>query len=87
VDGRIPHQRCLLNVSLLAVIRWLPGIVNALCIPAFYFFAKEALNNNIQSAIAALVYAMTPHLTSWLSMGGGLTRSFGMLFMYLRSTL
>ncbi|MDO9301295.1 MAG: glycosyltransferase family 39 protein [Anaerolineales bacterium] len=71
----------LLNVSPLAVIRWLPGIINALCIPAFYFFAKEILGNKFQSAIATLVYAMIPHLTSWLSMGGGLTRSLGMLFM------
>ena len=73
----------LLNVSPLAIIRWLPGIVNAICIPAFYFFANEALDNKLQSAIATLIYATTPHLTSWLSMGGGLTRSFGMLFMLL----
>ena len=30
----------LLNVSPIVVIRWLPGIINALCIPAFYFFAN-----------------------------------------------
>ena len=73
----------LLNVSPIVVIRWLPGIINALCIPAFYFFAKEVLGNKFQGAIATLVYAMIPHLTSWLSMGGGLTRSLGMLFMLL----
>jgi hypothetical protein len=73
----------LFNISPLAVIRWLPGIINALCVPAFYFFAKEVLKHKFQSAIATLVYAMTPHLTSWLSMGGGLTRSLGMLFMLL----
>lgn len=73
----------LFNISPLAVIRWLPGIFNALCVPAFYFFAKEVLKYKFQSAIATLVYVMTPHLTSWLSMGGGLTRSLGMLFMLL----
>ena len=73
----------LLNVSPLAVIRWLPGIINVFCIPAFYFFAKEVLGDKFQGAIAALVYAMIPHLTSWLSMGGGLTRSLGMFFMLL----
>jgi hypothetical protein len=73
----------LFNVSPLSVIRWLPGIINALCIPAFYFLAKEILKDKFQSSIATLVYAMTPHLTSWLSMGGGLTRSLGMLFMLL----
>jgi hypothetical protein len=73
----------LLNASPLAVVRWLPGIINAFCIPAFYFFAKETLGDKFQSAIATLVYAMIPHLTSWLSMGGGLTRSLGMFFMLL----
>ena len=73
----------LLNISPLEIIRWLPGIFNALCIPAFYFFAKEVLADKLQSAIATLVYAMIPHLTSWPSMGGGLTRSLGMMFMLL----
>jgi hypothetical protein len=73
----------LLHVPLMEVIRWLPGIINALCVPAFYLFAKEVLQDKLQSAMATLVYAMIPHLTSWLSMGGGLTRSFGLLFMLL----
>jgi len=73
----------LFNISPLTVIRWLPGILNALCVPAFYFFAKEVLGHKLQGAIATLVFAMIPHLTSWLSMGGGLTRSPGMLFMLL----
>jgi hypothetical protein len=73
----------LLHVSPILILRWLPGIVNAFCIPAFYFFAKEVLKDKFQSSIATLVYAFIPHLTSWNSMGGGLTRSFGMLFMLL----
>lgn len=73
----------LLNIPPLDIIRWLPGILNALCVPAFYFLAKEVLNHKLQSALATLVFALTPHLTSWLSMGGGLTRSLGMLFMLL----
>lgn len=71
----------LLRVSPLAIIRWLPGIINALTVPAFYFFAKEILKDKFQSSLATLTFALIPHLTSWLSMGGGLTRSFGMLFM------
>jgi hypothetical protein len=73
----------LFKISPLVVIRWLPGVINALCVPAFYLLAKEILKDKLQSAIATLVFAMTPHLTSWLSMGGGLTRSLGMLFMLL----
>jgi hypothetical protein len=73
----------LFNVSPLNVIRWLPGIINALCIPAFYFLAKEILDDKFQGAIATLVFAMSPRLTSWLSMGGGLTRSLGTFFLIL----
>ncbi|CAG0967964.1 hypothetical protein ANAEL_01015 [Anaerolineales bacterium] len=71
----------LFNIAPLAIIRWLPGIINTLCIPAFYLLAKEILNNKFHSSIAALIFAMTPRLTSWLSMGGGLTRSLGTLFL------
>jgi hypothetical protein len=73
----------LLHVPLLEVIRWLPGIINALCVPAFYLFAKEVLQDKFQSAMATLVFAFTPHLTTWLSAGGGLTRSLGTLFLIL----
>lgn len=77
----------LLNLSTpLAVIQWLPGILNALCIPAFYFFAKETSGNKFQSAISALVFAFIPHMTAWFSMGGGLTRSLGAFFMLLALT-
>jgi hypothetical protein len=69
--------------SPLPVIQWLPGILNALTIPAFYLLAKVTSKDKFQSALAALLFAFTPHLTSWLSMGGGLTRSPGLLFMLL----
>lgn len=72
----------LLNLpSPLAVIQWLPGILNALCVPAFYFLAKELTDDKFQSAISTLVFALIPHMTAWFSMGGGLTRSLGALFM------
>lgn len=48
--------------------------------------AREVLRNKLQSAIAAFVFAMIPHLTSWLSMGGGLPRSLGLFFMLLALT-
>jgi hypothetical protein len=76
----------LFGISPIEILRWLPGIFNALCVPAFYLLAKEVLKDKFQSAIATLVFAMTPHLTSWLSMGGGLTRSLGMFFMLLALT-
>lgn len=77
----------LLNLSTpLAVIQWLPGILNALCIPPFYFLAKEITGNKFQSAVSTLVFALIPHMTAWFSMGGGLTRSLGAIFMLLALT-
>jgi len=73
----------LLNISLLAILRWLPAIIHTVCIPALYFLAKELTGDKFISAIAALVFALTPHLNAWLSVGGGLTRSFGTLFLIL----
>jgi len=67
----------------LLIIQWLPGILNSLTILAFFFFAKEITQNKFQSAIATFVFSFTPHMTSWLSMGGGLTRSLGVIFMLI----
>lgn len=71
------------HVSELDILRWLPPLVNTLTIPAFYLLAREIVEDKLKSAVAALVFAFTPHMLEWLSMGGGLTRSFGALFMML----
>lgn len=77
----------LLNLSTpLVVIQWLPGIINALCIPAFYLLAKEVMGDKLQSAISTLVFSLIPHMTAWFSMGGGLTRALGAFFMLLALT-
>ena len=73
----------LFNISLIEILRWLPPFVNSLCVLVFYFLAQEILEDKYKSAIAALIFALTPHLNTWLSAGGGLTRSFGTLFMML----
>ena len=72
--------------SPLPVIQWLPGIINAFCIPAFYFLAREILGDKLQSAISTLVFSLIPHTTAWFSMGGGLTRALGAFFMLLALT-
>jgi hypothetical protein len=71
------------KISEFEILRWLPAFVNMLTIPALYFLAKEITGDKLKSASAAFVFAFTPHLLEWLSMGGGLTRSFGTLFMML----
>ena len=71
------------NISLIQILQWLPAIINTACIPALYFLAKELTGDKFTSAIATLLFALTPHLNTWLSAGGGLTRSFGTLFLIL----
>lgn len=70
-------------ISEIEVLRWLPGIINSFTIPVFYLLAKEILGDKFKSAVATLVFSLIPHMVEWLSMGGGLTRSFGTLFMML----
>lgn len=67
----------------LPIIQWAPGILSAFTVPILYLLAKEITGNKLQSAISALVFALTPHMTAWHSMGGGLTRSLGICFMML----
>lgn len=73
----------LFNVSLIDVLRWLPAVINTICITIFYLLAKEIMEDKFKAAVAAFVFALTPHLNAWLSVGGGLTRSFGALFLML----
>ena len=73
----------LFNISLIKILQWLPPLINSLCVLFFYFLSHEVLEDKFKSTIAALIFAFTPHLNTWLSAGGGLTRSFGTLFMML----
>ena len=65
------------------ILLWLPAIISISVIPAFYFLAKALLNSRQQAAFAALFFALIPRTFSWFLMGGGLTRSFGQLFLML----
>lgn len=65
------------------VFLYLPALVSFLLIPAFYLFAKETSSSPLVGALAALIYAFTPKTFQWSVMGGGVTRSFGLLFMIL----
>lgn len=73
----------LLHLSSIEVVRWLPAVATAGTVPAFYYLAKVVFKSTFQAGIAALVFAFTPRAMTWLIMGGGLTRSFGMLFLLL----
>ena len=70
------------RIPLLTVFLWLPPLLSLLAIPAFYHFAR-LLTDNLTASLAALLFAVTPGGYGWHIMGGGLTRSFGILFLLL----
>lgn len=67
----------------LLLLRILPGIVSALCVPAFYFLARDLLGRRETALAASLAFALIPRGFEWHIMGGGITRSFGLLFALL----
>lgn len=73
----------LFPVSELDVLRWLPPLANTLSILAFYLLASELLKSKQLGVLASAFYALTPGAFGWFVMGGGLTRSFGSLFLLL----
>lgn len=73
----------LLPVSDLQVLLWLPPLVNTLSIFFFFKFAGQILPSRISAALATLIYALSSRAFLWQVMGGGITRSFGMLFLIL----
>ena len=72
-----------MRIPLLAVFLWLPPLLAALAIPAFYLLARAILNDKLRASLAALFFALTPGQYDWNIMGGGVTRAFGMLFLLL----
>ncbi len=71
------------GASPVEILRWLPAVISTAIIPAFYWLAKSILGSSFKAGIAAFVYAFIPRAMSWALMGGGLTRSFGLLFLLL----
>jgi len=67
----------------LTIFLYLPAFVNSLSIVAFYLFAKETLNSRLTASLATVIFSLTSHAFLWQVMGGGVTRSFGMLFLLL----
>jgi len=72
-----------LGISALDVLRWLPPLISTLSILALYWMASLMLDSRKKAALAALAYAMMPRSYSWYIMGGGLSRTFGVLFLLL----
>jgi hypothetical protein len=66
--------------SLLDVFRVVPPLIACLTLPAFYGLARELLASKQAAVFALFAYALLPQTFQWLIMGGGITRSLGVLF-------
>ena len=69
--------------SELNIVRFLPPLINSISILVFYFLSSELLKSKSLGALSSAFYALTPGAFGWFVMGGGLTRSFGSLFLLL----
>jgi hypothetical protein len=72
-----------LGLTTLQALIWLPALLCVLTLPAFYFMSRAVVATRMQAAIGAALFAVTPRALIWFVMGGGLTRSAGLLFSLL----
>jgi hypothetical protein len=72
-----------LSISEFELLRWLPPLVCVGIILVFNWLAQQILNSKSMAFIATAFYAVMPNSSNWLIMGGGLTRSLGILFSLL----
>jgi hypothetical protein len=73
----------LLTISEIELLRWLPPLVSAAIIPTFYWLVRQIFDSERMAIVTIAIYALLPGSSDWLVMGGGLTRSFGILFSLL----
>jgi len=73
----------LLQISVLDLVRILPALISTLTIPAFYLLARELTDSPLQIVLGTFAFTLLPRTFAWSIMGGGITRSFGMLFAML----
>lgn len=71
------------GVSEINLLRFIPPFISTFSIFAFYFLSSELLKSKPLGALSSAFYALTPGAYGWFVMGGGLTRSFGSLFLLL----
>jgi hypothetical protein len=70
----------LTGASAVDLLHFVPALIATACIPAFYTMAAELLRSRWRGAIAAATFALLPRSYLWLIVGGGITRSLGLLF-------
>ncbi len=72
-----------LHIAVIDCLRLLPPVLSILTIPAFFLLCRTLLENDILAALASLAFATIPTAFDWGVMGGGLTRSLGLIFALL----
>ena len=72
-----------LGISTLDLLRVVPIIVSVATIPACFLFLRRLMEDETSAALATVAFAVAPRSYAWLIVGGGLTRSFGLLFALL----
>ena len=70
------------GIDLIELFRWLPLVLSVACVPAFALLARELLPPTAARA-STYLYALVPASFVWPIMGGGLTRSLGLVFALL----
>ena len=71
------------HIDLLTLTRILPSIINAISTGAFYFLARRILTKQETALAATFAFIFIPRAFEWQIVGGGLTRTFGLLFAIL----
>ena len=66
--------------GILEAVRWIPPLVACAMLPMFVLLARALLPSARSVVAATFAFALLPRAYLWLIMGGGLTRSLGMLF-------
>lgn len=76
--------KVLFRLDTLQILRLFPALVSTLAILAFQVMAQQVFpRSHAKAALATAAFALMPRSYSWFVMGGGLTRSFGQLFLLL----
>jgi len=93
--GHIPYTYPPLVFYLLAIInkvfglstfdllKYLPAIISTLSIVVYFFLANDIFQDRFQAALATVTFSLMPNSFTWIIMGGGVTRSIGILFHIL----
>jgi hypothetical protein len=73
----------ILGISSASLLRWLPAVISTVSILAMHGMATELLRSRWRGLVAAFAFALMLRSYEWLIVGGGITRSLGLLLALL----